>query len=558
LKILINSIESEIPDSSLQKIGQGGEGVIYLITLNGQKFAVKKYYKPNENLHKKVKAMLDKAPDDSVQKINSQTFIQLAWPIGLCYDGSVFCGFVMPYVDLNHTNTLDFYLDPRLFKEKFGSGNLSLTFKIEIARNLAGVVKLLHSKGHFFIDFKPQNVRVYDRYHLISLIDCDGFSIEGATGERFPANGYSSEYIYPEALQKNKRPQELGIKQDLFALSVVIFQLLNYGIHPFSGIINPGDSATTTDDKVSQGYYPYGLNIHLRIKPLNYSAHNFIPNNLRTLFDKAFVANSNYPPKVEEWINEFEDVISNQKLQKCKKHPTKPDHIHFGGHDCMACMRDAITSNVKIKTKPFKSLSTGSSSSSGLPQYPTNKQTPFWDRDRVIGVGGIAVLLFLIVYGMSGRDNNQSQKSTSNKTTTNVSSQTTAQSPSVWQNMMTNFSAHRWADESTNCQIYWTISKNQDGTYSLNLINTNDSSKNFSDQVLSYTFFQNYQLDSGIIINNVMKMETKSLYIDIAYISGTEPAIRVYRLEDKENNLLVTQGRRIKDGALTAVRKKCS
>ena len=159
---------------------------------------------------------------------------------------------------------------------------------------------------------------------------------------------------------------------------------------------------------------------------------------------------------------------------------------------------------------------------------------------------------------MSGRDNNQSQKSTSNKTTTNVSSQTTAQSPSVWQNMMTNFSAHRWADESTNCQIYWTISKNQDGTYSLNLINTNDSSKNFSDQVLSYTFFQNYQLDSGIIINNVMKMETKSLYIDLAYISGTEPAIRVYRLEDKENNLLVTQGRRIKDGALTAVRKKCS
>jgi serine/threonine protein kinase len=422
LKILINSIESEILDSSLQKIGQGGEGVIYLITLNGQKYAIKKYYKPSENLHQKVKGMLENAPADSVQKINSQTFIQLAWPIGLCYDGSTFCGFVMPYVDLNHTNTLDFYLDPRLFKEKFGSGNLSLTFKIEIARNLAGVVKLLHSKGHFFIDFKPQNVRVYDRYHLISLIDCDGFSIEGATGERFPANGYSSEYIYPEALQKNKRPQELGVKQDLFALSVVIFQLLNYGIHPFSGIITPGDSATTTDDKVSQGYYPYGLNMHPRIKPLNYSAHNFLPNNLRILFDKAFVANSSYPPKVEEWIHEFEDVISNQKLQKCKKYQTKPDHIHFSGHECMACMREEITANVKIKSKPFKSASTFNTSNSGLNQYSSQKaSTSFFSKDVLSGMGLLGALILLLFIGFGG------EKSTPQQIAKNTSSSSNTQ-----------------------------------------------------------------------------------------------------------------------------------
>ena len=60
----------------------------------------------------------------------------------------------------------------------------------------------------------------------------------------------------------------MAIEQDLFALAVVIFQLLNFGIHPFSGLISSGDSATTTDEKVSKGYYPYGAKSHPSIKPI--------------------------------------------------------------------------------------------------------------------------------------------------------------------------------------------------------------------------------------------------------------------------------------------------
>jgi serine/threonine protein kinase len=548
LKILINSIESVIPDSSLQKIGQGGEGVIYLITLNGQKFAVKKYYKPNENLHKKVKAMLDKAPEDSVQKINSQTFIQLAWPIGLCYDGSGFCGFVMPYVDLNHTNTLDFYLDPRLFKEKFGSGNLSLTFKIEIARNLAGVVKLLHSKGHFFIDFKPQNVRVYDRYHLISLIDCDGFSIEGATGERFPANGFSSEYIYPEALQKNKRPQELSIKQDLFALSVVIFQLLNYGIHPFSGIITLGDTATTTDDKVSQGYYPYGLNLHPRIKPLNFSAHNFLPSNLRVLFDKAFTLNSSYPPKVDEWIHEFEDIISNQKLQKCLKHPTKPDHIHFSGHECMACMRDQIVTNIRVKTPPIKSNSTSATSNQGINQHSTSK-TPvtFWDKFQKVAIGLVIFIIFMYFISFLGNQNNNQSK---------VS--TTTQNNIAAPNMLINNFLGTWSTTGVCNNKYVWIAIDRDRKYSINIIDKSDSNNNYSLAVISFSTFENYALESGKSIKNVVRfnIDSGSVY-DIGFIGSPEKTIKVYRL-DRPDQLVISQGKVIKDATSTPSLKKCN
>jgi len=534
---LINSIESEISDSNLQKIGQGGEGLIYLITLNGQKYAVKKYYKPNENLHMKVKAMLDKAPDDSVQKINSQTFIQLAWPIGLCYEGSSFCGFVMPYVDLNHTNTLDFYLDPRLYKEKFGSGNLSLTFKIEIARNLAGVVKLLHSSGHFFIDFKPQNVRVYDRYHLISLIDCDGFSIKSATGERFPANGYSSEYIYPQALLKNKRPQELGIKQDLFALSVVIFQLLNYGIHPFSGIIAPGDSATTTDDKVSQGYYPYGLNLHPRIKPLSYSAHNFLPNNIRELFDKSFVSNSTYPTKVDEWINVFEDLITNQKLQKCKNHPTKPDHIHFNGHECMACMRDQIATNVRVKSSPTGTNNTKTSFNQGLNQYSTSMSSvTFWDRDKKVLLGLLVFLVFIYFAFWHG-DGNQ-----------NVTSSNT---------ININNYLGGWSSNGKCDQTFWWFERESNQKYTMTYIDRSKPDANFVDKISYYNFFENYQLESDQVIKNVMKFTISDGDVyDVAFTNSPVKSIKFYRWE-RPGDLLITQGKWIHNGVNTKLLKKC-
>jgi serine/threonine protein kinase len=554
LKILINSIESEIPDSSLQKIGQGGEGIIYLINLNGQRYAVKKYFKPNENLHKKVKAMLDNAPDDSVQKVNSQTFIQLAWPIGLCFERGSFCGFLMPYVDFNHTNTLDFYLDPRLFKEKFGVGNLSLTFKIEIARNLAGVVKLLHSKGHFFIDFKPQNVRVYDRYHLISLIDCDGFSIEGASGERFPANGYSSEYIYPEALQKNKRPQELSLKQDLFALSVVIFQLLNYGIHPFSGIIAAGDSATTTDDKVTKGYFSYGLVGHPHIKPLNYSAHRCFPPSIRMLFDRAFSSNSNYPPSVEEWISEFENIISSQKLQKCIKHPSKADHIHFDGHECMACLREEITANIKIKTKPYQSVGQSINSSTISSNIPIGGAPPFWSSNKLWGVAIFIVISLLIFYEGPKENTKQSSPNYSAGTNSNVSpSQAGSQNAN---SIMSTLTKSRWSQDNITCKEYWGFIKNTNGSYSITIVDTDDS-KDLLSPILSYSFVENYKLDNGTIIKNVMKLKTTEAYLDIAYIEGPIPSIRIYQLEDMQNNLLVTQGKRLKDLSPTSARKKC-
>jgi serine/threonine protein kinase len=321
--------------------------------------------------------MLDNSPKDAVVKINSISFIQLAWPSGLSYSNGSFIGFVMPYVDLSRSSTLDFYLDKRLYDEKFSHNPLSLSYRIEIARNLAGVIKALHSKNHFFIDFKPQNVRVYDRYHLISLIDCDGFSIAGLDGSRYPAESFSSEYICPPALRSNSLPSNLGLSQDLFALAVVIFQLLNFGIHPYSGLLTNGDSASTTDEKVAKGYYSYGKVENPNIKPIKNSAHFAISDDIRDLFDRAFSPNSASPPSVDDWISVLDKVLADKLLVKCDKFPTNAEHIRFEGKDCAVCFRSEISGRVRI-------TSGNSYSNSGS---PVRKGTPFLIANPSVGIG---------------------------------------------------------------------------------------------------------------------------------------------------------------------------
>lgn len=62
------------------------------------------------------------------------------------------------------------------------------------------------------------------------MFDCDGFSIQGEQA-RFPAEFVSEEYIYPEGMAQSC--EDMGEEQDKFALAVIIFKLLNNGIHPF-------------------------------------------------------------------------------------------------------------------------------------------------------------------------------------------------------------------------------------------------------------------------------------------------------------------------------------
>lgn len=472
MKVTIANTEFDFHLSGLKKIGRGGEGDIYLLNHHGNSYALKIYFQPDLEKKNKIIAMIENAPDGAVQTINAITIIQLAWPVGICTENGDFRGFVMPYVDLSHSNTLDFYLDKKLYEEKFPGNPLSLSYKIDIAKNLASVVKLLHSKGHFFIDFKPQNVRVYDRYNLISLIDCDGFSILSKDGRRFLAKSYSSEYIAPEALQTNSQPGVLSIDQDLFALSVVLFQLLNFGIHPYSGLITKGDSATTTDDKVSKGYYAYGKIINPKIQPVKGSVHKTIDDSIMELFDRAFSNNIKIRPTIDEWINVFDDIQKNKKLVRCSSKPNSLDHIHFEGKECQSCLRDGLATRVKVTSK-IPSLKSANNPFYTKPQTIANSSSGLLPHEKwfMYALGAVLAVAFLMNMG--------NEKSAPN---TNTVSQPSILTPTTINHI--SEIAGKWTFDSA-CKDYLRFYASPNGELGTIYIKTDNNEESKADIVMS-------------------------------------------------------------------------
>jgi len=324
-------------EAELVRLGQGGEGIVYRVDIGDERLALKLYRSPDNLKEQKILAMINSQPTDCEVVINNRRYIQLAWPKQVVYRDGVFAGFLMPYVDTDSSVTLDHYLDQSLLAERNTTEHFSLPLRLELARNLAAVVAHLHTQKIWFIDFKPQNIRVYDQSNLVAFIDCDGFSLS-KDGRQFLANNFSSEYISPDALKKSLKPGELGEDQDLFALAVVIFQLLNYGIHPFSGVVNKERGASTTDEKVAEGLYAYGRLRHPSIDPNILSVHDCFPDTLRELFDRAFSFVPAYTA-ASVWVREIASILNNKELERCAVFATDASHIRFLGKGCITCLR---------------------------------------------------------------------------------------------------------------------------------------------------------------------------------------------------------------------------
>ncbi|MCP3025242.1 TonB family protein, partial [Cupriavidus basilensis] len=129
--------------------------------------------------------------------------------------------------------------------------------------------------------------------------------------------------------------------QDRFALAVVIFQLLNFGIHPFSGRPANGRVPTDLPGRIRGRYYAYGLCAHKAITPNPVSGHAQMPQELREMFDSAFGGQPGSRPAPAEWARVLREYAlrSSQRLAVCT---ADPSHQHFAGLACAACARSAM------------------------------------------------------------------------------------------------------------------------------------------------------------------------------------------------------------------------
>ena len=262
---------------------------------------------------------------------DGNSYVQIAWPEALLENETGFCvGYLMPLIDLSQAASLDHFMQ-KAIRQK-----LRLTEKYEhrlqAAYNLCTMVAALHEKGHYIVDLKPSNVYVYKQSMLIALLDCDGFSIRGEKG-RYPAEFVSEEYIYPEGMQQNC--DQMGEEQDKFALAVILFKLMNNGIHPFSGMPRKqGTQNLTIQERIAAYHYAYGSWADLYQAPHPYSIHDYFAKDTLELFDRAFVRGMKRP-SAAEWERHMRSLLQN--LRQCKKNP---DHAYFTSKGCGLCLME--------------------------------------------------------------------------------------------------------------------------------------------------------------------------------------------------------------------------
>ncbi|MCI5544549.1 MAG: hypothetical protein MR368_03650 [Azospirillum sp.] len=351
----------------------------------------------------KLQAMLLNRPAFSPALKNGKEFladdgkkyIQIAWPEAILENEEGFCvGYLMPRIELNRAASLDHFMQ-RATRQKLKLPE-NYEYRIRIACNLSSMVAALHEKGHYIVDLKPSNVYVYKESMLISMLDCDGFSILGDKA-RYPAEFVSEEYICPEGMEQGC--DEMGEEQDKFALAVIIFKLLNNGIHPFSGTPRKNNSAPLTiQERIAQNHYAYGSWADLYQAPHPYSIHDYFAKDTLELFDRAFVRGLKRP-SAQEWEQHLRKLIAN--LRHCKKNR---NHVYFTSKGCGLCiMEEKIKANLSDIKKQFQNPKTvrGMAVDNLTPEkIAQNKNLQLKKLKTVNQISAVVIVLYMIFWTM--------------------------------------------------------------------------------------------------------------------------------------------------------------
>lgn len=300
-----------------QELGRGGEGVVY--TIAGRTDVVAKIYHPDQRTGQKqakLTAMLSRPPHDSGAKI-TPPHCTLAWPVDLLFAQGQFAGFLMPHIE--RSPNIFALFNPKLRQQRFP--NASRYFLHRSAQNLAAAVSALHAGGYVLGDVNQKNILVKPNA-LVTLVDTDSFQVCDGNGMVQRCAVGVPEYTPPELQNKVLSNVDRQPYHDAFGLSVLIFQLLMEGYHPFTG--RPMVPMLREVDQLSlhciaKGIFPYAQNNQVEAPP---TAPNFLwlHPNVQQLFLQAFVGGYQTPiarPTALLWARTLQEAES--ALVQCRR-----------------------------------------------------------------------------------------------------------------------------------------------------------------------------------------------------------------------------------------------
>ncbi|MEI9851224.1 MAG: hypothetical protein WDN24_10700 [Sphingomonas sp.] len=289
-------------------LGGGGEGKIYA-DANNKGVAIKLFSQVDRKRKAKITAMMARPPALS----NGAGTAQLAWPTGLVVDSlGALHGLAMPRIDTKNYGTLETLLiaGARSKENMRGDSAADYRFRVTVARNLAAAVALIHEAGHALVDIKPMNVLVHRQTGAVAIVDCDGCRITGPNGA-FPAVVATEEYLAPEF---HGKVQDADIRQDQFALPLVIFRLLNNDLLPMTGIPHDPAAPTTHVGRIKAKLLT--VNPAAPIRQHAKSIQGFLPEKTVELFRSSFSHAYPLRPKAEKWVAHLDWLMT--QLQTCR------------------------------------------------------------------------------------------------------------------------------------------------------------------------------------------------------------------------------------------------
>ena len=187
----------------LDKLGQGGQGVVYRAPGVRTAYAKSMVYKEYK---KATLACLDvnalKAMPDFLESLVYRDGAELigmaAWPCRVVVDGGVVTGFVMPaipdefFCDFWTSNAVassrvlaefqHLLNDPQVVAARFGGAGISERQKYELLRQVASALSFLHERDVCVGDISPKNLLfALSPSAAVYFVDCDAMRVKGVS-----------------------------------------------------------------------------------------------------------------------------------------------------------------------------------------------------------------------------------------------------------------------------------------------------------------------------------------------------------------------------------------
>lgn len=314
-----------------RNIGRGGKGEILPVAGNSALVA-KVFHHPTPEHLAKLKFMVANPMPQA------RDHFWVTWPIDIVFTRgprSKFAGYLMP--KLTHAQPLFTFYNPAIRLKK--SPRFDYRHLVRCGRNLAAAFNQAHANRHVIGDANESNAFVRSDAR-VTLIDADSWQLWDAIARRtFYSEVAKPDFLPPELQDRSLKGVDRKPWHDHFSLGILLFKLLNEGVHPYDGKCRRAGEVPPLEARIKAGAFPYRDRTGLWSPKKFALPFDTLHPRLRELFIETFETGHAQPqsrPNARVWQDAF--TLAENELQLCHRNA----HHWFWGNQCTWCHRKQL------------------------------------------------------------------------------------------------------------------------------------------------------------------------------------------------------------------------